>query len=217
MASSPTEKKRQHILHNIFDKLNFTAAQKRIFWCTIHMNGPFSSLFIFTYLHKCCFGQQSSSWRTWISLTLKIVICRFEKKMWGWWRKFFFLNCFILMRHPVDSFNIFLSYSYPIHMYESPRLQFFLHRFESYSMLRKIFMKVHKEGRWIHIFIYLTWIQIIFLCCTTVFCFVMRHRERLLCGKRIKIRFIFILHVLWLSNEDQYRQLYEWIRIFFLW
>ena len=124
MASSPTEKKRQHILHNIFDKLNFTTAQKRIFWCTIHMNGPFSPLFIFTYLHKCCFGQQSSSWRTWISLTLKIVICRFEKKMWGWWRNFF-LNCFILMRHPVDSFNIFSSYPYPIHMYESPRLQFF--------------------------------------------------------------------------------------------
>lgn len=106
---------------------------------------------------------------------------------------------------------------YPIHLSictNHPRLKFFLHRFESYSMLRKIFMKVHKEEGWIRTFIYLTWIQIIFCCCTTVL-FCDERRKRLLCGKRIKIRFIFILHVLWLSNEDQYHQLYEWIRFCF--
>jgi hypothetical protein len=46
-------------------------------------------------------------------------------------------------------------------------------------------------------------------------CFVMNGEKGFCVEKRIKIRFIFTLHVLWLSNEDQYRQLYEWIRFCF--
>lgn len=73
-------------------------------------------------------------------------------------------------------------------------------------MLRKIFMKVRTQGRKMNTYIYLFDMNpdhFFFLFCD-------ERTERLLCGKRIKkIRFIFILHVLWLSNEDQYRQLYE--------